>query len=168
MAIHKIDGVDAVDGGSQISSFPKKFVTLHCFGAVTKGDWVRIDLDSADASKNGLGATVEQVPAAASSEGDALVCGVATETLTASGNLKVQTAGKYGDGTLGGGAGVHDDVTAGLALCIDNHGAAGEADLYEADTHHKGIICGVALTAKGAGDYADSEATVMIIDQGFF
>ena len=58
MAIHKIDGVDAVDGGSQINSFPKKFVTLHCNGAVTKGDWVRIDLDSADASKNGLGATV--------------------------------------------------------------------------------------------------------------
>ncbi len=28
MAIHKIDGVDAVDGGSAINSFPKKFVTL--------------------------------------------------------------------------------------------------------------------------------------------
>tara|TARA_R100000353_G_scaffold67220_2_gene52292 strand:+ start:566 stop:1057 length:492 start_codon:yes stop_codon:yes gene_type:complete len=163
MAIHKVDGVDGTN------NFPKKFVRLYCTGTVTKGDWVRIDLDSSDASKNGLGATVEQVPAAASSEGDALVCGVATETLTASGYLKVQTAGLYGDGTQGGGAGVHDGVSAaGMALCIDDNGAAGEADAYEADTHHKGLICGVSLTAKGAGDYDDDEATVMIIDQGFF
>tara|TARA_R100000773_G_scaffold26367_1_gene22951 strand:- start:5671 stop:6180 length:510 start_codon:yes stop_codon:yes gene_type:complete len=169
MAIHKIDGVDAVDGGSQISSFPKKFVTLHCNGAVTKGDWVRIDLDSADASKNGLGATVEQAPAATAA-GDPLVFGVATETLTASGDLKIQTAGLFGDNTAGGGAAVVGSaVTAGgKTLVVDDTGAAGQADVYASGTHTTTFPCGVSITAGGAGDYGTNEATVMIIDQGYF
>ena len=168
MAIHKIDGVDAVDGGSQISSFPKKFVTLHCFGAITKGQWVRIDVDSADASKNGLGATVELAPGVAA--GDQLVFGVATETLTASGDLKVQTAGKYGDGTTGGGASVNGPgvTAAGMALVVDATGEDGEADVYASGTHTASGPCGVTLTAAALGDYGTNEATVMIIDQGYF
>ena len=87
MAIHKIDGVDAVDGGSQISSFPKKFVTLFCTGAVTAGDWVQIETDSGvtDYAKNGLGASVTKADTVA--DGNMAVVGVATETLTAAGDL---------------------------------------------------------------------------------
>jgi|TARA_R110001583_G_C5395202_1_gene385143 hypothetical protein len=167
MAIHKIDGVDAVDGGSQISSFPKKHVTLHCFGAVTKGQWVRIDVDSADASKNGLGATCEKAPGVAA--GDQLVFGIATETLTASGDLRVQTAGKYGDATTGGGASVHTGVSAaGMALVVDASGDDGEADVYASGTHTASGPCGASLTAAALGDYGTNEATVMIIDQGYF
>jgi len=29
-------------------------------------------------------------------------------------------------------------------------------------------MCGIALTADDAGDYGANEATVMIIDQGYF
>ena len=116
MAIHKIDGVDAVDGGSAINSFPKKFVTLHGVAAIAKGAWVRIDLDSSDASKNGLGASVEESPAATTA-GDPLVFGVATEAITAAGLIRIQTAGLYGDGTAGGGALTDGGVNAGDPLC---------------------------------------------------
>ena len=167
MAIHKIDGVDAVDGGSQISSFPKKFVTLHGVAAIAKGAWVRIDLDSSDASKNGLGASVEESPAATAA-GDPLVFGVATEAITAAGEIKIQTAGLYGDGTTGGGALTDGGVAAGAPLCAGDDGTTGQIDTYEAGTHTNANICGVALTADGAGDYGANEATVMIVDQGFF
>jgi len=175
MAIHKIDGVDAVDGGSQISSFPKKFVTLHCFGAVTKGDWVAIDLNSADASKNGLGATCEKSTAALPD----LVFGVATETLTASGELKVQTAGLYGDDTQGGGATVHadteagdflvaDPATAGQAVPVDNNVAVAGNSHAQIKTALKAARVGIALRDDATGDYDAGETTVMIIDQGYF
>ena len=164
MAIHKIDGVDAVDGGSAINSFPKKFVTLYANAAVSKGDWVRIDLDN---SENGLGASVETFPADTAA-GDPLVFGVATETVAAGENVRIQTAGLYGDDTAGGGAKTDGGITAGLPLAAGNDGSAGQIDQYESGTHTNAVMCGVALTADGAGDYGANEATVMIIDQGYF
>jgi len=155
MAIHKIDGVDAVDGGSQISSFPKKFVTLYCTGAVTKGDWVQIETDTGvtDYAKNGLGASVTKADAVAN--GNMAVVGVATETLTAAGELRIQTAGKFTD------ANVADAVAAGDALVVDNT-AAGQAVKIEASD--LATVCGLALDAGDSDDNAD----VMIIDQGYF
>ena len=167
MAIHKIDGVDAVDGGSAINSFPKKFVTLHGVAAIAKGAWVRIDLDSSDASKNGLGASVEESPAATTA-GDPLVFGVATEAITAAGLIRIQTAGLYGDGTAGGGALTDGGVNAGDPLCAGDDGSAGQIDTYESNVHTNANICGVALTADGAGSYGANEATVIIVDQGYF
>ena len=166
MAIHKIDQVDGVN------HFPKKFVTLQCSGAVTKGDWVAIDLDD---TTNGLGASCEKSTTALPD----LVFGVATETLTAAGELRVQVAGLYGDDTQGGGCTVHGDTVAGDFLVADQ-GTAGQAvpvdnDVAVAGNSHaqiktalKAARLGVALRDDGTGDYDTGETTVMIIDQGYF
>jgi len=160
MAIHKVDGVDGDN------NFPKKYVRLYAAAIVTKGDWVRIDLDN---SENGLGASVEQAPAATAG-GDCMVLGVATETVAAGSYVKVQTAGLYGDNTTGGGAAVLGSaVTAGgKALVVDDTGAAGQADIFAGATHVLTGPCGISISAGGAGDYGTNEATVMIIDQGYF
>ena len=166
MAIHKIDGVDGVN------NFPKKFVTLQCSGTVTKGDWVAIDLDD---TTNGLGATCEKATAALPD----LMFGVATSTLTAAGELRVQVAGLYGDDTTGGGATVHADTaagdflvadiaTAGQAVPVDNDVAVAGNSQANIKAVLKCARVGVALRDDGTGDYAAGETTVMIIDQGYF
>ena len=155
MAIHKIDGVDAVDGGSQISSFPKKFVTLFCTGAVTAGDWVQIETDSGvtDYAKNGLGASVTKADTVA--DGNMAVVGVATETLTAAGDIRIQTAGKFEN------ANVADAVVAGDALVVDDTEAGRAVKIAAGDL---APVCGLALEASPATNLCD----VMIIDQGYF
>ena len=148
MAIHKIDGVDAVDGGDVISSFPKKFVTLHCEGAVTAGQWVQIGTDTT----NGLGASVKKA-VKVTTDGCSAVIGIATETLTAAGELKVQTAGKYEN------ASVDADVAAGIGVqgpdTTDGMGSKALAAGLQ--------LCGIALEAASS-----NLADVMIIDQGAF
>lgn len=155
MAIHKIDGVDGVDGGGGIFSFPKKFVTLHCTGVVVKGQWVQIETDNTVAGfqKNGLGASVSKADSV--SLGNMAVFGVATQTLTAAGLLRVQTAGKFEN------ASVADAVVAGDALVVDNT-AAGQAVKIEAGD--LATVCGLALEDSPATNKCD----VMIIDQGYF
>lgn len=166
MAIHKIDGVDGVN------HFPKKYVTLYCSGAVTKGDWVAIDLDS---TPNGLGASVEKATAALPD----LMMGVATSTLAAAGELRVQVAGMYGDDTLGGGATVHADTaagdllvadiaTAGQAVPVDNNVAVAGNSQAQIKAALKCARVGIALRDDATGDYAAGETTVLIIDQGYF
>jgi len=86
MAIHKIDGVDGVN------NFPKKFVTLYASEAVTKGDFVGVDLSD---TTNGLGASVRPLDVADGLSGSTLVLGVATETVSATTNVQIQTAGKF-------------------------------------------------------------------------
>ena len=154
MAIHKIDGVDAVDGGSQISSFPKKFVTLFCTGAVTAGDWVQIETDSGvtDYAKNGLGASVTKADTVA--DGNMAVVGVATETLTAAGDIRIQTAGKFEN------ANVANAASAGDALVVDDTGAGRAVKIEATDL---ATVCGLALEGP-SGNLGD----VMIIDQGYF
>jgi hypothetical protein len=158
MAVHKIDGVDGTN------HFPKKFVTLHGTAAITKGAWVAFDLSD---TTNGLGGSVVTAPSSTAA-GDPLVFGVATETTSAAGEITIQTAGRYGDDTAGGGAMTDGSITAGLPLCAGNDGSAGQIDQYESGTHTNAGMCGIALSADAAGDYGANEATVMIIDQGYF
>jgi len=154
MAIHKIDGVDGVDGGGGIFSFPKKFVTLHCAGVVVKGQWVQIETDTGVAGfqKNGLGATVNKADAVAA--GNMAILGVATETLTAAGLLRVQTAGKFEN------ASVANAVAAGDALVVDDTAAGQAVEITASDV---GNACGLCLEAP-SGNQAD----VLIVDQGYF
>ena len=158
MAVHKIDGVDGVN------HFPKKFVTLYGTAAITKGAWVALNLSD---TTNGLGASVVTAPMSTAA-GDPLVFGVATETTAAAGIITIQTAGRYGDDTTGGGAMTDGNITAGLPLAAGNDGSAGQIDQYEAGTHTNSGIVGIALSADDAGDYGANEATVMIIDLGYF
>jgi len=164
MAIYKIDGVDGTDGVGAINHFPKKFVTLYGTAAITKGAWVGFNLSD---TTNGLGGSVRAAPSSTAA-GDPLVFGVATETTTAAGNIVIQTAGRYGDDTAGGGAMTDGGISLGDPLAAGNDGDAGQIDLYEAGTHTNCNMCGIALSADGAGDYGANEATVMIIDQGYF
>jgi len=157
MAIHKVDGVDGVN------NFPKKFVTLHGTAAIAKGDWVRIDTSD---STNGLGASVVKTTGGTAA-GQSGVFGVATETTTAAGLIRIQTAGKYGDETAGGGANVHTDAAAGSDLGAGNGGGAGTVNLMDSAITDS-AVCGYALNAAGAGDYGANECTVLIVDQGYF
>ena len=143
MAIHKIDGYDGTD------NFPKKFVTLLCNGAITAGQWVSVDISL---TTNGLGGAVVLAPATAN--GATMVVGVATETTTATGNVKIQTAGKYEN------AYVLNAVAAGLLdLVVDttagSASAAAAGDLVSP--------CGCTLEA-ASGNLAD----VMIYDKNMF
>jgi len=158
MAIHKIDGVDAVDGGSQISHFPKKFVTLHCLGSVTKGDIVMIETDSVtDVSKNGLGASVVKATCTATTGDEGLaIIGVATETLTAAGELKVQVAGKFVD------ANVVNGVTRAEGIVVLD-GTAGQGVAWTAATN---LTLPFAIALESAD--SDNNCDIMIMDKGFF
>ena len=148
MAVHKIDGVDGVD------NFPKKFVTLYGTAAITKGSWVMLDLTD---STNGLGGSV--VTAAATANGEQLAFGVAAETTTAAGNIKIQTAGKFEDATVG------TPVAIGESLVVSTGSGAGRAVTYVASD--VAPICGIALESEPGGGGTNT-ADVMIIDQGYF
>ena len=153
MAIHKIDGVDAVDGGSQINNFPKKFVTLYAAAAVTKGDWVEIDI--ADTT-NGRGASVKTTVAGSVRQ----AFGVATETVAAGNNVKIQTAG------LNTAVKMVVSVAAGAALICDG-GTAGAASAFGAD--EAAAPCGIHISLDGStASVAAATNTCMIIDQGYF
>ena len=153
MAIHKIDGVDAVDGGSQISSFPKKFVTLYANAIVTKGDWVEIDIGN---DQNGRGASVKTTVASEVNQ----AFGVAVETVAAGSNVKIQTAG------LNEAALMLASQTAGTALICDG-GTAGAASTFGAD--EAAAPCGVYISSDGStASVAAATNRVLIIDQGYF
>lgn len=161
MAIHKIDGVDAVDGGSVINSFPKKFVTLECSltagSSIAKGDWVQIDLAL---TTNGVGSGVKK----SSSAGVGMVFGVASETVTnntsatATFLIKVQTAGRCTFAKLN-----VSEIANGEAITGHDGATDGVGHLYAAGDINP--ICGICL-AEAADDTAAS--TVLIIDQGYF
>ena len=163
MAIHKIDGVDAVDGGSVIFHFPKKFVTLRANEAVTKGYWVAIDVSD---TTNGLGSGVKH---ANSGDGDAsTIFGVATASADAGANVRVQTAGKFGDI----GAFVQADTAAGEGLVCS--AVEGQATQGDTDPGDEFTDVGFALAADATGTddsgtaVAANYAHVMIRDQGLF
>ena len=146
MAIHKIDGVDGTN------NFPKKFVTLYCTGAVTKGDWVVLDLSD---TTNGRGASVKK----SGTSLDPTAFGVATETKTAAGNLVVQTAGLCTFALLTSG------VSPGEPLVCDT--TAGAASLFDAGD--AASPCGIYISDDGASDgVATATNRVMITDQGYF
>tara|TARA_R110002012_G_scaffold190787_1_gene358420 strand:- start:83 stop:547 length:465 start_codon:yes stop_codon:yes gene_type:complete len=154
MAIHKIDGVDAVN------NFPKKFVVLHALAAVTKGDILMIETDTGvtDYNKNGLGASVAKAVGASTTGDEGLaVIGVAAETITAAGPVKIQTAGKFEN------ANVHTDVTRFEGIVVLD-GTAGQGVAWTAAT---------TLTLPFAIALQDAPSTgaatdIMIMDKGFF
>ena len=173
MAIHKIDGVDAVDGGSVINSFPKKFVTLNiqlaASATATKGEWVAVALSPTAAG--GLGGNCEQSATARPQ----LVFGVFAETITNPSSsaaldttIKVQTAGKAEgcavESTVAAGDFlVASTATAGHAVEVDSTAAVASAGVADIRTALKAARVGSALTAHSGGT-----ATCMIIDQGYF
>ena len=146
MAIHKIDGVDGDN------SSPKKVVTLHCTGAITKGDWVVIDL--ADAT-NGRGQSVKKSCTAI----DATAFGVALETLTAAGPLQVQTAGLNTnvllDASIAVGKPLICDATAGAGSLFADGDLVPPVGIYIGDDGSTNSV-------------AAATNLVMIIDQGYF
>ena len=146
MAVHKIDGVDGTD------NFPKKFVTLYGTAAITAANWVMLDITD---TTNGLGGSV--VTATNTANGEQLAFGVATETTTAAGNIKIQVAGKYEN------AAVDVTMAAGSSIVVSDAGtgAAGRGQIYVAGD--LAPIVGIALEDDTAG-----VADVMIIDQGYF
>ena len=165
MAIHKIDQVDGVN------HFPKKFVVLHALAAITKGEIVAIETDTTvtDYAKNGLGASVIKSTGAGGDEG--LVVGVAAETITAAGELKIQTAGKFEnaivvDGTTRGEILVPSSVTAGALAPIE----VAFDDTFNRDDLKFARVA-VALESEGTGGTESGtalRADIMIIDQGYF
>ena len=173
MAIHKIDGVDAVDGGSVITSFPKKFVTLNiqlaASATATKGEWVAIDLDLSAAG--GLGGNCEQSTTALPQ----LVFGVFAETITNPSSsaaldttIKVQTAGlaegcAVESSVAAGDFLVASTATAGHAVEVDSATAVAGTSAGNIKDALKLARVGTALTAHSGGT-----ATCMIIDQGYF
>ena len=154
MAIHKIDGVDGVN------NFPKKFVTLHALAGVTQGDILMIESDSTvtDADKNGIGASVVAATCAGTTGAEGfLIVGVAAETTTAAGPVKIQTAGKFEN------ANCHTDVIRFDGIVVLN-GTAGQGVAYSATT---------TLTMPFAVALEDAASTgaatdIMIMDRGFF
>ena len=148
MAIHKVDGVNGAN------NFPKKFVTLYASSALTKGEWVAIDVTTATKATNGLGASVK-VAETDVAGGPGGTFGVATETVTIGNTCRIQTAG------LCDFAKVKSDTTAGEALCAS--AVNGEATQSNTDPGQEFHNVGVALEA-----YVSTGTSVMIIDQGYF
>ena len=149
MAIHKVDGVDGVN------NFPKKFVTLYGTAAITKGDWVVIDLSD---TTNGRGASVKKF--AAGSSLDPTAFGVATETISAAGNITIQTAGLCTFALLTTG------VSPGEPLVCDG-ATAGAASLFASGD--AASPCGIYISDDGSSDgVATATNRVMITDQGYF
>ena len=159
MAIHKIDGVDGD------ANFPKKFVTLHCLGAITKGDFVSIETDTTvtDSEINGLGASV--TPANVTGNNEKFVFGIATETLTEAGLLKIQTAGKFSAANVAATVGIGEKL---VASSTDGR-AQDQAQLHTTPTAAELVttltyaVAAVALTAASS-----NQSDVLIIDQGYF
>ena len=151
MSIHKIDG----GPGGENNYFPKKFVTLYSADAsITAGDWVMIHTTD---TTNGLGASVTQAVASASDGLQSeLIIGVATQTITAVGNIVIQIAGKYEN------ANVTTGLTVGMSLTVTNANA-GRSVQYISSTHTDTSPCGVALE-----EAVSNLADVLIINKGYF
>mgnify|MGYP003116714357 CR=1 FL=1 len=147
MAIHKIDGVD------NVNHFPKKIVTLYAAAVVTKGDWVEIDIGDV---VNGRGASVKTTVASSLRQ----AFGVATETVAAGSNVRIQTAG------LNTAVKMVISVPAGAALSCDGT-TAGAASATGGD--ELAPMCGLHISLDGSTvSVAAATNTCMIIDQGYF
>tara|TARA_R100000231_G_scaffold30893_2_gene27184 strand:- start:5228 stop:5707 length:480 start_codon:yes stop_codon:yes gene_type:complete len=159
MAIHKVDGVDGD------ANFPKKFVTLHGTAAITKGQCVQIDTDD---TTNGLGGSVKIATVGANANESGPMCfGVAAETITEAGTIKIQTAGKFEDAFVVDAA----DTVVGHALVGPLNGAtAGSLSAQTAATFG-GPVVAYAIEVEGTGTGESGTALrcdIMIIDQGLF
>ena len=152
MAIHKIDGVDAVDGGSQINNIPKKFVTLTATGAIAKGQVVSMDFS---VLTNGRGFHVK-----VTDQNDSpLAIGVAAEAAAAAGDeIRIQVAGFNDDVTLSSGT---MSLSAGGNL-IGTNTSGNVRELGAANnftTHFAVLVKAFTTTSDGA---------IFIRDHGFY
>ena len=165
MAIHKVDGVDGVN------NFPKKFVTLYTAGtSITAGDFVMIDPLN---TTNGLGGSVRQAESGYNANiHEGLCIGVAVATTTATGEIRVQIAGKYEN------ANVATTVVCGQNLVMS--GTAGRAQdatqlacQTNADALERNIIA-VALESEGSATGTEpasgltNKVDVLMKNQGYF
>ena len=156
MAIHKIDGVDAVDGGSVIRSYPKKFVTLVASDAITKGDCVQIDTSTTD----GIGLTVEQCDA----DDSPRAVGIAMETVADGEYVKVQVAGYNDICTAGTNIDQFDLVGSdtGTDGRIQAHGGSAGSAANVTGAVYPFALCITAFTS------GNSDGAIMIFDHGFY
>mgnify|MGYP003669376568 CR=1 FL=1 len=165
MAIHKIDGVDGVN------NFPKKSVVLYTADtSITAGDFVMIDPLN---TQNGLGGSVRQAESGYNANiQEGLAFGVAMETVTAVGNIRVQIAGKYEN------ANVATSVECGDRLVMTaTVGRAAEATTLACQTNADALdrnVVAVALESEGAASGTEAasgltnQADVLIVNQGYF
>tara|TARA_Y100000004_G_scaffold78964_1_gene88827 strand:+ start:153 stop:806 length:654 start_codon:yes stop_codon:yes gene_type:complete len=171
MAIHKIDGVDGVN------NFPKKFVTLYASEAVTKGDFVGVDLSD---TTNGLGASVRPLDVADGLSGSTLVLGVATETVSATTNVQIQTAGKFENANVAATVAAGDklfatttsgraaDQAAALAdiqiVLVDGAAADTNIAITGIQTHDDIVFCFESATSTAV--FTDRTSTTSITSDG--
>ena len=167
MSVHKIDG----GPGGENNHFPKKFITLYSSDtSITAGDFVMIDPTD---TTNGLGGSVRQAQSGFNTDvHEGLCIGVATETITAAGEIQIQIAGKYEN------ANVATTVICGQNLVMS--GTAGRAQdatqlacQTNADALERNIIA-VALESEGAATGTEpnsgvtNQVDVLIKNQGYF
>ncbi len=157
MAIHKVDGVDGAN------NFPKKHVVLHGTAAITAGNVVMLNL--ADTT-NGLGGSV--VTCTNTANGEQLALGIAVETTTDAGTIKIQTAGKYENANVG------TPTVAGDSLICSNASDAAVGRLVVYAAADVAPIFAVALESENAATGVEpasglvNKADIMIYDKGFF
>lgn len=146
MPIYNADALGVTDKNEQI-------ITLWCEGAVTIGDVVMID---PTITTYGLGFAVEQ----ADEEDSPLACGIARNTLTASGFLQVQYRGTTSLATADSGGAI------GLKAAIGSGTGGGDGRCQSltasSATQQPFAVCLDAFTAGTA------DGTLMLIDRGFF
>lgn len=117
--------------------------TFYAGGAITAGDWVSLDTSQTGADK---ALYVIQTTAAA---GQGNVVGVALDTAAAGSQVRVTIAGYVAS------ANVVNGTAAGASLTTSG-ATAGRALTYATGTHTGTGPCGLALTAAGAGNTAET------------
>jgi hypothetical protein len=146
MVIGDFDGNVGYDG---------MFVLLYGTAAITAGNWVAIDSTN---TANPQGVVGYSVRTAVNTNADALsgICGIAAQTTTAAGMLRVQVKGRYNS------ANVANAVNAaGLGIVCSS--SSGRADLASAQSTDDYRLCGYSLAA-ASGNLAD----VQIVPHPFF
>lgn len=140
MSINKADSLDGK------ANEHNGFRTMYATAAVTAGNFVAINVTD---TENGRGYSVRHSTVTGLEEG--AICGVATETLTAAGYVRVQTRGKYVNANLTTG------VLAGeLLIASSSAGRAIESNTLSGNTNtdYDYLVIGMALEneASNVGD----------------
>lgn len=153
MSVFKRDGVDGVE------AFPTKKVVLYGTAAIVAGDTVSID--ATDTTEGLGGSVIKAISTTAAHKG--LAFGIACETITAAGTIKVQTAGKYEN------ANVHGDTAAGDVLFVSaTAGRAAPLDVTETGTTVDATIAAYSPVSVALEADAANLADVMVLDKGWF
>ena len=158
MSVHKIDG----GPGGENNHFPKKFITLYSSDtSITAGDFVMIDPTD---TTNGLGGSVRQAQSGFNTDvHEGLCIGVATETITAAGEIQIQIAGKYEN------ANVATTVVCGQNLVMSaTAGRAQDATQLACQTNADALEREGAATGTEPNSGITNQVDVLIKNQGYF